>query len=81
MFLGLRSSVCVDQCVFVLCLAVFVHSCFIQPACLLPPDRQSARAPPQSFIGSYCHLAKIQYASIDCVEMQSGVYTAERQTI
>lgn len=57
--------------------------CLIQPACLLPlvtrpllfscpPDRQYARAPPQSFIGSYCHLTQIQYASIDCVEMQSG---------
>lgn len=57
--------------------------CFIQPACLLPlltwlllfscpPDRQYTRAPPQSFIGSYCHLTQIQYASIDCVEMQSG---------
>lgn len=28
--------------------------------------------PPQSFIGSYCPLTQIQYASIDCVEMQSG---------
>lgn len=57
--------------------------CFIQPAVLLPlltwpplfscpPVRQYARAPPQSFIGSYCHLTQIQYASIDCVEMQSG---------
>lgn len=36
------------------------------------PDRQCARAPPQSFIGSYCHLTQIQYATIDCVEMQSG---------
>lgn len=58
--------------------------CFIQPSVLLlllltwpplfscPPDRQYARAPPQSFIGSYCHRTQIQYASIDCVEMQSG---------
>lgn len=67
---------------------VFRHVCtallsFIQPASLLllltgpplcsrPPDRQCARAPPQTFIGSYCHLTQIQYASIDCVEMQSG---------
>lgn len=58
--------------------------CFIQLSVLLlllltwpplfscPPDRQYARAPPQSFIGSYCHRTQIQYASIDCVEMQSG---------
>ena len=56
---------------------------FIQPFCLLHlltwpllfswlPDRQYAWAPPQSFIGSYCPLTQIQYASIDCVEMQSG---------
>lgn len=56
--------------------------CFIHPCCLLPPltwpllfscppDRQYAGAPPQSFIGSYCPLTQIQYASIDCVEMQS----------
>lgn len=75
---------CLGLCWFILCLDVFVHCCvFIQPVCLLPlltwpplfsspPDRQYAWAPPQSFIGSYCPLTQIQYASIDCVEMQSG---------
>lgn len=58
------------------------HS-FVEASCLLLlltrpllfsclPDRQYARAPPQSSIGSYCPLSQIQYASIDCVEMQSG---------
>lgn len=57
--------------------------CFTQPGCALPlltrpllfsslPLRQYAGAPPQSFIGSYYPLTQIQYASIDCVEKQSG---------
>lgn len=68
------------------CLAfscVCTRHCVVEPSCLLLlltrpllfsclPDRQYARAPPQSFIGSYCPLSQIQYASIDCVEMQSG---------
>lgn len=81
---SVSEPLCLGPCWFVLCLGVCVRSCvFIQPACLLPlltwpllfscqPDRQYARAPPQSFIGSYCHLTQIPYASIDCVEMQSG---------
>lgn len=81
--LSLRTSVSASVLVSLVFRCVCTLLCFIQPARLLPlltwpllfsclPDRQYARAPPQSFIGSYCHLTQIQYASIDCVEMQSG---------
>lgn len=78
---SLGASVSMLVCLMFRCVCTLLR--FIQLAWLLPlltwpplfsclPDRQYARAPPQSFIGSYCPLTQIQYASIDCVEMQSG---------
>lgn len=83
---GWVRCVCTRTCLFSLwicvgLLCVWVY--FLQPGCALPPltrpllfssppDRQCAGAPPQSFIGSYYPLTQIQYASIDCVEKQSG---------
>lgn len=75
--LSLRTS-CVWLCVGLSC--AFVYCCVLSslPAyCLFQRGHcclteKYARAPPQSFIGSYCHLTQIQYVTIDCVEMQSG---------
>lgn len=57
------------SCVCASCLLLLLTWPLLFP-CLT--DTQYARAPPQSFIGFYCPLSQIQYASIDCVEMQSG---------